>query len=322
MDIVLVGCKGFGKEHLRIYSKLGYDVSIVERDSNEAKRCSELFRVNKVYDNYEDALRSGSSIVDLVVPDGLHYEMGSLALKSKKHLLVEKPITPDIDSGISLIQQAEESKLKLMVAEQFYFDPSVNEAIRRINNGEIGKPHTVIVRHQSFRELKGWRNDKSMMGRGILIDEGTHYIDTLLNFGGRYRSLRSFVHRTWDFLGEDTAEAVFNFENGMHGLFFYSWNYPEFPLLPEFEIIGDAGSIYEDVGTKPIEPWDQRKRRTAYGDIIVNGKHIPVEPYDVIEKEISGFLNAVEKDEPVPMPPDLALRDIITIDRIYKASSD
>ena len=299
MDIVLVGCRGFGKEHLRIYSKLGYDVAIVERDPEEAKRCLEQFRISKVYENYEDALRSNADIIDLVVPDGLHYEMGTLAIRAKKNLLVEKPITPDIDSGISLIQQANESKLKFMVAEQFYFDPSVAEAIRRIKNGEIGTPHTVIV-----------------------IDEGTHYIDTLLNFGGNFRSLRSFVHRTWDYVGEDTAEAVFNFENGMHGIFFYSWNYPEYPLIPEFEIIGDNGSIYEDVGTKPLEPWTQRKRKTAYGDIIVNGKHIPVETYDVIEKEIGGFLESVEKDEPVPMPPEIALRDIITIDRIYKASSD
>ncbi|PYB68916.1 gfo/Idh/MocA family oxidoreductase [Thermoplasma sp. Kam2015] len=322
MDIVLVGCRGFGKEHLRIYSKLGYDVAIVERDPEEARRCMEQFRISKVYENYEDALRSNADIIDLVVPDGLHYEMGTLAIRAKKNLLVEKPITPDIDSGISLIQQANESKLKFMVAEQFYFDPSVAEALRRIKNGEIGTPHTVIVRHQSYRKLEGWRNEKGMVGRGILIDEGTHYIDTLLNFGGNFRSLRSFVHRTWDYVGEDTAEAVFNFENGMHGIFFYSWNYPEYPLIPEFEIIGDNGSIYEDVGTKPLEPWTQRKRKTAYGDIIVNGKHIPVETYDVIEKEIGGFLESVEKDEPVPMPPEIALRDIITIDRIYKASSD
>ncbi|BAB60511.1 hypothetical protein [Thermoplasma volcanium GSS1] len=322
MDVVVVGCKGFGKEHLRVYSKNGIDVAIVERDSKTAQECVEKFNIKKVYSNFNDSLSSNANVFDLVVPDGLHHDMAFTLMKLKKHVLLEKPITPDIDSGIDLIKTSNEQSVKFMVAEQFYFDPTVKFIINEIKKGTIGKAHTVIVRHQSHRKLEGWRKESRMIGRGILINEGTHYIDTLLNIGGRYSSLRSYVHRTWESAGEDTAEAVFNFENGMHGVFFYSWNYPHAPELPEFEIIGDSGSIYEDVKTKPTGEWSDRKRRTAYGDPVVNGNHVNIEIYDVIEKEIMDFLNSVEKNEPVPMDPELALRDLITIDRIYKASSD
>ncbi|MGC8608919.1 MAG: Gfo/Idh/MocA family protein [Thermoplasmata archaeon] len=321
MKVVIVGCKGFGKEHAKIYEKLGIDFSIVERDKEAVGYCTSNFKVSKVYDSFEDSLKDDAEIFDIIVPNGLHKQFATAAMRMGKHVLLEKPISIDVDSGIDIIRASEENKVKFMVAEQYYFDPSVNEALRRIKNGEIGKVHTIIVRHQSFMMAKGWKKDSNLMGRGVLIDEGTHFIDTFLNFGGDYNSLRSFVHSTGQANGEDTIESIFTFQNGAHGIFFYSWHYPFQPKIPDFEILGNDGSIYEDVETKPLEEeWAERKRKTGYGDLIVNGKHVAVDASDIIEKEIGGFIDSVETGSNVPVPPEIALRDLITIDRIYKAS--
>ncbi len=321
MKVVIVGCKGFGREHAKIYDRLGIDFSIVERDKEAIKFCTSNFRVSKVYGSFEESLQDSAEIFDIIVPNGLHKEFSTAAMRMGKHVLLEKPISVDVDSGIDIVRSSEENKVKFMVAEQYYFDPSVNEAIKRIKNGEIGQVHTIIVRHQAFMTAKGWKSEKSLMGRGVLIDEGTHFIDTFLNFGGDYNSLRSFVHSTGQANGEDTIESIFTFQNNAHGIFFYSWHYPFQPLIPDFEILGSDGSIYEDVKTKPMEEeWSERKRKTGYGDLIVNGKHVEIETCDIVEREISGFIDSIENRTEVPYPPEMALRDLITIDRIYKAS--
>ncbi len=66
MEIVVVGCKGFGQVHLR--SIRNADIGIVERDPEVRRKILESFDVAHISDSYEDALNSKAEIKDLAVP--------------------------------------------------------------------------------------------------------------------------------------------------------------------------------------------------------------------------------------------------------------
>jgi len=322
MEVVVLGPRGFGKVHLNSLAKLDVDVSIVSRDGNEEVEGSSLPEIRRVYGNIDEAISSNADIVDIVLPHDMHYDVAMKAMQHGKHVLVEKPIAKSREEAEGMIAFAEKKGLKFMVAEQYHFDSSavwVSEAIRR---GTIGRPLSIFVRDQRIHSREGWRNDSKRMGGGALIDGGIHFIHTLLQFGGSYNRVDAHTFKgTSSIAGEDNSLAIFHFENGAHGLLYYSWSYRFPPALPAWEIVGESGSIVEDTGTRPgVDFKDMKKTRYAYGLPVLNGKRQEIEIRDVFDAEIAGFIEAVRKDGDVPMDPRLASRDLAAVLDIYENS--
>ena len=316
MEIIVVGCRGFGKVHLRSIRNM--DLSIVETDKETITYCTENFEIRKVYNNLDEALLSDAQIVDLVVPHTLHRDLAIKSIKMGKNVLLEKPIATTVKEGEELIQEAARSKGKFMVAEQFFFDPTIKRVKDLMGSGAVGRVHYIIVRDQRHFNRKVWRTDRTLMGGGALIDGGIHYIETMLDLGGDYDSIAGrSIHAGSTLEGEDTTYALFNFRSGATGIFFYSWAYQDAPDPPGFEVIGDKGSMYEDVSGRSHEDFKLPSRSTAYGDLMLNGKKVQVEKCDVFEKEITEFSKSVEQNTDVPYPPQNALRNLKAVEEIY-----
>ena len=318
MKILVVGVNGFGKMHLSAIKDM--EISIVERNKEVINDVMAKFDIKKVYDDYNTALKGHFDIVDLTVPHYLHKEMAIRAMENKNNVIIEKPIATTVEDAEEMIKASEKYGVKFMVSDQYFFDPSVRKAMELIKNNEIGNVNTVIVRDQRFFTHEGWRQTQKYMGGGSLIDGGIHFIDTLLNFGGEYSDIYSSSNHSGSIIeGEDNTSALFKFKNGITGLFFYSWSYANPPEVPAFEIIGKKGSIYEDCKSRTSWNVDD-KIRTVYGDLIMNGKKMNIEKYDVYSKEIEEFKNSVENNTDVPFKPELALRDLKAVLTIYKNS--
>jgi predicted dehydrogenase len=318
MKILVVGVNNFGQMHLSAIKNM--DISIVERKPDVVAKSREKFKIDRVYGNYDEALNDRFDIVDLIVPHYLHREMAMKAMEVGSNVLIEKPIATSIKDAEDMITASRKFNVKFMVTDQYYFDPSVTEAVKIIKNGTIGKPVAIVVRDQRYYTHKGWRTNSVDMGGGSLIDGGIHFVDTLLNLGGDYDSIDGVSRHGGSALqGEDTTTAMFKFKNGSTGLFLYTWSYREPPELPAFEVIGDTGSLYED----PVSRTDWgigTKNRTVYGDLVLNGKKLNIKKYDVYEREIGEFAKSVENDTPVPFTPEMALRDLKAVLKIYEMS--
>ncbi|WP_297217565.1 Gfo/Idh/MocA family oxidoreductase [Thermoplasma sp.] len=320
MKVNIIGLNGFGKRHIEAWSKADIDIEITERKMDIVNELKSKYDIKKVYGSLEEAFKSDAEIFDLVLPHNLHKDVTIRSLSLGKHVLVEKPIATEIKDAQEMIRSSEEHRRKLMVADQYYFDPSVWKAKEFMDSGKIGSAHTIIIRDQRKYNWHGWRSQASIMGGGPLIDGGIHFIDTLLNLSGEYVSIRSNFYKSVPSIEEpDTVEALFKFRNGSNGVFFYSWGYPYPPLLPSFEIVGTEGSIVEDITTKPNN-FETPKGKRAYGDPILNGSLIDLGKHDIFFDEVSGFLKSVLDDSPVPFDPYLALRDLKAVKDIYSSS--
>lgn len=322
MRILLLGGNGFGKVHARSYRNLGIQFSVFSRNHDVLKEYKNDYGVLNTFSDIDEAINSEYDAVDIVLPHNLHLKYAREAMKRGRHVLIEKPIASTVEEAREMISLAGENKVKFMVAEQYFFDSALKEIEKLLSHDAIGKVHTIIIRDQRLYTKKGWRAEQNAMGGGSLIDGGIHYIEAMLDLGGPVSKMNSSVYHGGSSLeGEDNALAMFTFENGAHGFFYYSWAYPYAPRLPAYEIIGTEGSIVEDLETKPrVDFKYQDVPRHAFGLPVVNGEVLEGRIKDVFDEEISGFLNSIENKTDVPYQPELALRNLEAIMEIYKSA--
>jgi predicted dehydrogenase len=92
-----------------------------------------------------DEVLADSSIdaVVLATPVSTHYELGLRALRSGKHVFVEKPLAASSEEGAELVQAAEELGLVLMPGHTFLYSPPVDAIRDLITSGELGDIHFI-----------------------------------------------------------------------------------------------------------------------------------------------------------------------------------
>jgi predicted dehydrogenase len=319
MKAVLIGGNGFGSIHADSYRRLRIPFSVFDRNPAVLESYRRDFGVIDAYQNLDEALNSDAEMVDIVLPHNMHRDVSIKAMRAGKHVLIEKPIATSLQDAREMLEEARRNHVKLMVAEQYYFDQSIATAKQLVRQNKIGDIHSVIVREQRSHNKPGWRNNINIMGGGALIDGGIHLIDVLLDICGGYEEICSTTYRGGSPLeGEDSVMATFKFRQGLSGFLFYSWAYPFAPSLPSYEIVGSEGSIVEDTGTRPGDRFNSGKGvRYVFGMPVLNGKKVDVKVNDVFDSEISGFARSIEKNADPPYPIENAMRNLEAVMRIY-----
>ena len=321
LRIAVVGCRGFGRVHLNALSKLrdryGLELYVFSRTEEYARDCQREYQASGYFTRYSDVLRSSVDIVDLVVSHDAHMPMSIAALEAGKHVMLEKPVARTLEEAIAVVSIARSSGRKFMVLENHYFDPSVWRARELMSR--LGRVSMIIVRKLQYNSPGGWRRVRELMGGGALIDGGIHYVDTLLNLGGDYTEVRSVcAHGFSGIEGEDISASIFRFKSGAVGVLLYSWSTPGGNAAPAFEIYGERGFIIEDPGSRvPGKP---------YGDLIINidgrQERVIVEKVNAVEREIELFMQSVINNADVPMPPEIAMRDLKAVLDVYRGCGE
>ncbi|SJL13264.1 related to dehydrogenases and related proteins [Armillaria ostoyae] len=163
--------------------------------------------------------RQDISSVLLALPIPLQPSMILKALKAGKHVLSEKPVAPDVASGIALIEQYRSEfqgkGLVWRVAENFEVEPGIQEVGRLISDGAIGKVigFKACVLNYVDKDSKWyktpWRTVPQYQG-GFLLDGGVHTIAVLrVLLPQPITHLSSFASLNKDYLApHDTIHAI------------------------------------------------------------------------------------------------------------------
>ncbi len=90
--------------------------------------------------SYQDLLSDAK--VDAVVictPVHSHFDLAMQALKSGRHVLVEKPLASSLEQASLLVEEARRRNLCLMVDHTFVFTPAVRRIRELVTSGEMGR---------------------------------------------------------------------------------------------------------------------------------------------------------------------------------------
>jgi predicted dehydrogenase len=155
-------------------------------------------------------------LVDLCVPNDEHARLSVRALEAGKHVLVEKPIALEVADADAMLEAAERSGKRLMVAHVLPFFPEFAYAREAVASGRYGR---LLAAHLTRVISKpDWSNGIADADRsgGPAIDlhiHDTHYIGLLCGVPKAVRSLGvveegAVVHLSTQYLYDEPNLAV------------------------------------------------------------------------------------------------------------------
>lgn len=207
----------------------------------ESKATGEALYLNpkRVYETYEEMFEAEKNMppdqridfVSVVTPNHVHYGPSKMALESGFHVIVEKPISFNLEEAKSLQKLVAKTGLILGLTHTYTGYPLVKEARAMVASGKFGKIRKVYVEYpqgwlSTLLEGTGnmqasWRTDPKQSGMGGAIgDIGTHAANLAEYITGRKITevcamLNTVVKGR---LLDDDSSMLLKFDNGATGV--------------------------------------------------------------------------------------------------------
>ena len=197
--------------------------------------------------------------VIITLPNELHEPVGSDCANKGLHIMMEKPIAPDVGSAKKLIESARKNNVKLLVAHHRRFNAKINALKDMITRGELGNLVGVSILWCMYKPdeyfIEGpWRKQKGS-GGPVLINT-IHEIDNLRYIYGEIERVYGEVsNKTRKSEVEDTISISLRFYDGTLASILMSdaapslWAY-ECTMRENPFFFPTDGKIYTYLGTK------------------------------------------------------------------------
>ncbi|MCT4623996.1 MAG: Gfo/Idh/MocA family oxidoreductase [Schleiferiaceae bacterium] len=141
LKIGVLGAGHLGKIHLRCISELEeYELAGFYDPIAETRNMVSEELGYHAFETIEDLI-STCDVVDIVTPTLSHFDCAVQAIKSSKHIFIEKPITKTVEQSKELIRLAEEAGIKAQVGHVERFNPAFTAVEEQINNPMFIETH-------------------------------------------------------------------------------------------------------------------------------------------------------------------------------------
>ena len=317
LGMCIVGCGSYARTVLSNIHDMTDDLELffASRDRNKAEEFSHEFGGSAYFDSYEEAADDPRvAALYFFTPHHLHLEHALLAARYAKHVLMEKPIAPTIDESQEMIRATRDAGVKLMVAENYHFLPTVVKSKELIAEGAIGDLRLVQIHFEGYAEYSGWRARASERGGGVFIDGGVHAVDVLVHLAGTpERVYASTPRHLFDHIeGEDSIVMTAHLPNGRIGLITYSSGTP----------IREGRQSVKATGTRAqlrFAPFEDNVTIETLG----REETIPVaDAVEGVRSMVREFRDSIREDREPAMSGDQALTDIAVVLAAYESVTE
>ena len=301
--------------------------ALVSGNADKAKDLGARYGVSKFY-NYDnfDSIANDKDIdaVYIVLPVGLHAEYTIRALKAGKHVLCEKPMANTPAECEAMIAAAKAANRQLGVAYRVHFEPNNIDAARRAQSGELG-PLRYFTGDAGFNAdpehwaPHRWRLQKALAGGGSMYDIGIYAMNAAMMC-----------------MGEDAVEvsAVYSYPHDdprfkeVEGGVNWRMKFPSGLYAQGSSSYCNAGGtrqkIYGATGAIVMEPASDYYQQNV--TLMRNGQSPQTlhagNPIVQFGAQVDAFSQAALTNTPHRTPGEMGLRDIRTINAIYKSADN
>ena len=183
----------------RIAANIDGEIQLVcgsfSSDPEKSKQAGEILGLSphRIYGSYKEMIRRETTLpvgermdfVSIVTPNHLHFEPAQLALENGFHVVLDKPMTFNLDEAKKLQGIAENTQLLFCLTHTYTGYPMVKEARQQVLSGKFGAIRKVYVEYpqgwlsqfleSSDQKQAAWRTDPTRSGiAGSMGDIGTH----------------------------------------------------------------------------------------------------------------------------------------------------
>jgi predicted dehydrogenase len=279
---------------------------IVEANDQLAEESQVRFGYNRKSTSWMEAVEDPTiDVIDVLLPNSMHYDVVLAAVAAGKHVICEKPLALDSITARAMADAAEKAGVVNQVGFNWRLTPAVQLAKKLISEGAIG----------DIREFRGkwlgeffndpsvplvWRFKKDQAGSGALGDIGSHVIDFAHFLVGDIKEVLAIQHTYVDKrpllsgsgMGDvdvdDSTSFMLKFNSGATGYIDASWSAPGHKSDAGFEIRGSEGAIsftWERMSELQYYSGKDSSDRQGFRTILVGPPH----PYGDLFWPVPGY---------------------------------
>jgi predicted dehydrogenase len=283
-------------------------VAVADINERLASRLAERYAYARVEPDWRSLVEAPD--VDLVVtclPPSYNREVVLGAAAAGKHVVSEKPLATDADTGAELLAACRRAGVFHGLGAAYRWTPALRAIRELIDGGELGEIRslraTFLLDYAADPDVPLlWRFQKALAGGGIAIDTGYHLADTARYLVGEIDTVQGLTAIAYperplpgaDAIGnrggsdagtgavamgavdvEDSAAAIVTFENGAYGVLETSRVTRGRRVAMEVEVSGTIGSARWDLerGNEFQVCLPSDEATLGYRRVLVNAQH-------------------------------------------------
>lgn len=279
--IIVIGCGNMGASHARAYYKIkGFElVGLVDRNPGKRGILAKELGDPAQFDDFDTALQTTKpDAVSICTFPETHAEFTIKALESGTHVFCEKPLAPNIEDAIAMVDAANKFGKKLVIGYILRVHPSWKTFIE-IAQG-LGKPLVMRMNLNQQSSGKTWHTLRRIMeSMSPIVDCGVHYVDVMCQMTqSKPISVSTIGARLTDEIDKDMynyGQLQVRFEDGSVGWYEAGWG----PMMSEVaffvkDVIGPKGCVNimdaeqgSDIGSDDIDSHTKTNRlKVHYAD--------------------------------------------------------
>ncbi|MCF6222481.1 MAG: Gfo/Idh/MocA family oxidoreductase [Flavobacteriaceae bacterium] len=290
-------------------------IGIASRNIKKAKKVAKQFDIPKYYDDYQKLLDDeGIEVVYIPLPNHLHVTWAIKALKSGKHVLVEKPIgLSSLDAQKLLEVSIKHPNLKIMEAFMYKYHPQWVKVKEMINKGAIGDLKTIQSSFSFFENNENSIVNKREFGGGSLMDIGCYPISlSRFLFDAEPKSVMAQIKYDTKFKVDILSSVILDFDHGSSSFFSATQLFEN----QEVHIFGTKGSIKFEI------PFNPPPNKSVKIWLIKDGvkKEYEFEGCDQYTLQADNFSLAILEDHKVSTDLKDAVNNMIIIEKIIESN--
>ena len=318
LRIAVVGTGAIAQiAHLPVLRKMrGVNVvALCDIDRAKARSLADRFEIPDVYIDLEDLFDAGElDAIVISTPSHLHQPYTLEALAAGVDVLCERPLALTARGVQVILEEAELTGRKVVVANNHRFRSDVQALDRFLRGGELGT--LTGVRAGAYHQhgtVTGWRLNRAESGGGALFDLGLSLVDLAMWLADYPAPQRVWAHTDRPRCTNSVEEAALltmECANGMACTFDLSWSYIGDEDRWWFESIASRGSarlaplrVVKEINGRPVDvsPTGAAARESTF-----------VQSY---RAELAHFVAMVRGESPYDPPTDQ-----VTLHRILEAA--
>ncbi|HVB21541.1 MAG TPA: Gfo/Idh/MocA family oxidoreductase [Ktedonobacteraceae bacterium] len=248
IEVAVVGAGSMGMNHLRVLRDFSKEqvhlVGVAESFAPNLERAISRFHVPGYSDYRVMVEQTHPSLVAVVVPTFLHFEIAAYLLDHGINILLEKPMTSTVEEALALIELAQARRVKIAVGHIERFNPAIKEVKRRLVHDELGR-----VFHLHARRLGPFPT--RILDVGVTLDLATHDIDIMRYLtDSEVERVYAETQRLLHTKHEDVLLGLLRFTNHAIGVLDVNWLTPT--KIRELSITGEKGMYIVNYLTQDV----------------------------------------------------------------------
>jgi predicted dehydrogenase len=308
LNMAVIGCGNIANyAHLPNLLKTGQKlIATCDIVEEKARQAAEKFKADRFYTDYKKVLESKDlDAVIIATPPDTHKEIAVEAVKSNKHVFLEKPLAANLEDAYEIYSHWKRSNVKFAVGFCLRHHGMFKHAKELIENSTVGEPvalwRIAIGTAIGVLPPMGWLTDRKRSG-GMVVENSIHMIDAFRWFSGDI--LTALAQYKTERIGidiEDNAYIVFTHRNNAFSSILQSWTATH--TYESWGIVGKEGTVSVKgyvLGTMEVSSKSRGLEEVK----------IEEDPIVMYEKEMEDFVKSILEDKPVFATPLEGLKAI------------